>query len=92
MRAQINAGKCGDSEKLSLLQRLMKYQYSVTQPMPDHDIISESIGHMYVDGSDQIVVPNIFYQDGRNGHYIDYDHIPSLGTQPPTRHHEKASG
>ncbi|KAF8178037.1 cytochrome P450 [Pholiota molesta] len=46
MRAQINAGKCGDSEKLSLLQRLMKYQYSVTQPMPDHDIISESIGHM----------------------------------------------
>lgn len=52
MRAQINAGKCGDSEKLSLLQRLMKYRYSLTQPMPDHDIISESIGHLYVDGRD----------------------------------------
>lgn len=47
MRAQINAGKVGDSEKMSLLQRLMKYQYAPQQPMPDHDIISEHIGHMY---------------------------------------------
>ncbi|KAF8967495.1 cytochrome P450 [Flammula alnicola] len=46
MRAQMNAGKIGDSEKVSLLQRLMKYQYSPTQQMPDHDIISECIGHM----------------------------------------------
>ncbi|KJA17738.1 hypothetical protein HYPSUDRAFT_57557 [Hypholoma sublateritium FD-334 SS-4] len=46
MRAQINAGKVGDSEKMSLLQRLMKYQYAPLQPMPDHDIISEHIGHM----------------------------------------------
>ncbi|KAF5321063.1 hypothetical protein D9619_000139 [Psilocybe cf. subviscida] len=46
MRAQINAGKFGDSEKVFILQRLMKYQYSPTQPMPDHDIISECIGHM----------------------------------------------
>ena len=47
MRAQINAGKVGDSEKVSLLQRLMKYHYAPQQPMPDHDIISEHIGHMY---------------------------------------------
>jgi len=46
MRAQMNAGKIGDSEKLSMLQRLLKYRYSVDEPMPDHDIISENIGHL----------------------------------------------
>ncbi|KDR84434.1 hypothetical protein GALMADRAFT_713040 [Galerina marginata CBS 339.88] len=46
MRAQMNAGKFGDSEKLSMLQRLLQYQYTPTQQMPDHDIISECIGHL----------------------------------------------
>ncbi|KAJ3506033.1 hypothetical protein NLJ89_g7099 [Agrocybe chaxingu] len=46
MRAQMNAGKFGDSEKLSMLQRLLKYRYSPAEQMPDHDIISECIGHL----------------------------------------------
>ncbi|KAF4619446.1 hypothetical protein D9613_004739 [Agrocybe pediades] len=46
MRAQLNAGKIGDAEKLSMLQRLMSYWYTPTEQMPDHDIISESIGHL----------------------------------------------
>jgi hypothetical protein len=44
----MNAGKFGDSEKPSMLQRLMNYRYSPSEQMPDHDIISECIGHMYV--------------------------------------------
>ena len=48
MRGQMNAGKFGDPEKPSLLQRLMNYWYSPGEQMPDHDIISECIGHMYV--------------------------------------------
>ena len=46
MRAQMNAGKIGESEKVPMLQRLLKHQYSTTQPMPDHDIISECMGHL----------------------------------------------
>ncbi|KAF8887241.1 cytochrome P450 [Gymnopilus junonius] len=45
MRAQMNAGKIGDSEKLPMLQRLLGYCYSPTEQMPDHDVISECIGH-----------------------------------------------
>jgi hypothetical protein len=52
MRAQINAGKLGESEKVPMLQRLLQYCYvSSNQLMPDHDIISESTGHMYVSAS-----------------------------------------
>ncbi|KAF8727752.1 hypothetical protein AX14_007059 [Amanita brunnescens Koide BX004] len=46
MRAQINSGKIGDCEKVPLLQRLLQYRYSSDQPMPDHDIISECMGHL----------------------------------------------
>ncbi|KIM38750.1 hypothetical protein M413DRAFT_75635 [Hebeloma cylindrosporum] len=46
MRGQMNAGKFGDSEKVSMLQRLMNYRYAPSEQMPDHDIISECIGHM----------------------------------------------
>ncbi|PPQ73825.1 hypothetical protein CVT26_012140 [Gymnopilus dilepis] len=45
MRAEKNAGKLGDSERLPMLQRLLEYCYSPTEQMPDHDIISECIGH-----------------------------------------------
>lgn len=45
MRAQINAGKIGDSEK-PMLVRLLQYKYSSDQSMPDLDIISEAMGHM----------------------------------------------
>lgn len=48
MRGQLNAGKIGETEKLSMLQRLLRYRYSPTEQMPDHDIISECIGHLYV--------------------------------------------
>jgi hypothetical protein len=49
MRAQINAGRLGESEKVPMLQRLLQYRYaSSNELMPDHDIISESMGHMYV--------------------------------------------
>ncbi|KAF8839321.1 cytochrome P450 [Paxillus ammoniavirescens] len=51
MRAQESMGKFGDSEKITLLQRLLQYQYSPNQQMPDHDIISEMMGHM-IAGSD----------------------------------------
>ena len=46
MRAQMNSGKIGDCEKVPLLQRLLQYRYSSDQPMPDHDIISECMGHL----------------------------------------------
>jgi len=49
MRGQIIAGKIGESEKVPMLQRLLSYRYSTTNDlMPDHDIISECMGHMYV--------------------------------------------
>ena len=48
MRGQMIAGKIGESEKVPMLQRLLSYRYSTTNDlMPDHDIISESMGHMY---------------------------------------------
>ena len=44
----MNAGKIGDSEK-PMLVRLLQYKYaSSTEYMPDLDIISEAMGHMYV--------------------------------------------
>ena len=46
-RAQMNAGKIGDSEK-PLLSRLLQSKYSPTESMPDLDIISEAMGHMFV--------------------------------------------
>ncbi|RDB20119.1 hypothetical protein Hypma_013088 [Hypsizygus marmoreus] len=52
MRAQMNAGKIGESDKVPLLQRLLRYRYSHNDElMPDHDIISECMGHM-IAGSD----------------------------------------
>lgn len=48
MRAQMNAGKIGESEKVPMLQRLLMHRYSSSDLMPDHDIISECMGHMYV--------------------------------------------
>ncbi|KAG5642970.1 hypothetical protein DXG03_001818 [Asterophora parasitica] len=52
MRAQMNAGKIGESDKVPMLQRLLRYRYAATnQLMPDHDIISECMGHM-IAGSD----------------------------------------
>ncbi|KAL1729417.1 cytochrome P450, partial [Schizophyllum commune] len=52
LRAQMNAGKLHDSEKVPMLQRLLKYRYSSTgELMPDNDIISEAMGHM-IAGSD----------------------------------------
>jgi hypothetical protein len=47
MRAQMNAGRMGETEKHSLLQRLLRYRYSPDVQMPDYDIISECIGHLY---------------------------------------------
>jgi hypothetical protein len=46
MRAQMNAGKIGDSEK-PMLFRLLQHKYSPTENMPDADVISEAMGHMY---------------------------------------------
>jgi hypothetical protein len=47
MRAQMNAGKIGDNDK-PMLARLLQYKYpSSNEYMPDLDIISEAMGHMY---------------------------------------------
>ena len=47
MRAHMNAGKIGDTEK-PMLVRLLQYKYpSSTAYMPDLDVISEAMGHMY---------------------------------------------
>ncbi|KAG2073384.1 cytochrome P450 [Suillus decipiens] len=46
MRAELNAGKLGESEKIPMLRRLLQHKYSSEHAMPDHDIISEMMGHM----------------------------------------------
>ncbi|KAN0096956.1 Cytochrome P450 [Tylopilus felleus] len=51
MRAKEGMGGTSDSERVLLLQRLLEYKYSPDQQMPDHDIISEMMGHM-IAGSD----------------------------------------
>ena len=49
MRAQINAGKLDELDKVPLLQRLIQYRYPTSgESMPDRDIISEAMGQMYV--------------------------------------------
>ncbi|KIM73902.1 hypothetical protein PILCRDRAFT_717573 [Piloderma croceum F 1598] len=46
MRAHMNAGKIGDTEK-PMLVRLLQYKYPFsTEYMPDLDVISEAMGHM----------------------------------------------
>lgn len=47
-RAKEGMGGTSDSERITLLQRLLEYKYSPQQQMPDHDIISEMMGHMFV--------------------------------------------
>ena len=45
----MNAGKIGDAEKAPMLQRLLQYRYSPnSELMPERDIISECMGHLYV--------------------------------------------
>ena len=48
MRAKEGMGGTSDSERITLLQRLLEHKYSPQQQMPDHDIISELMGHMFV--------------------------------------------
>jgi Cytochrome P450 len=44
----MNAGKVGGSEKAPMLQRLLQYRYSPNDElMPERDIISECMGHLY---------------------------------------------
>lgn len=58
MRAQMNAGKIGESDKIPMLQRLLRYRYSTNNElMPDHDIISECMGHMYVGSPKSSLLP-----------------------------------
>lgn len=75
MRAQMNAGKIGDSDKIPMLQRLLRYRYSTNNElMPDHDIISECMGHMYADLSVSLFL-------------TDTSHVrPFLGLPAPILH------
>ncbi|KAH8825838.1 cytochrome P450 [Flagelloscypha sp. PMI_526] len=50
-RTQMYAGKLVESEKMSLLQRLLSHRYNKDTPMPDNDLIAECMGHL-VAGSD----------------------------------------
>ncbi|TFK24714.1 cytochrome P450 11B1 [Coprinopsis marcescibilis] len=50
-RAQINSGLLGESERPTLIQRLLQYRYSAKHPVPDCNIISECMGHL-IAGSD----------------------------------------
>ena len=47
MHAKEGMGETSDLERV-LLQRLLEYKYLPDQQMPDHDIISEMMGHMFV--------------------------------------------
>ncbi|PFH48986.1 hypothetical protein AMATHDRAFT_64081 [Amanita thiersii Skay4041] len=46
MRAQMSSAKITESDKIPMLQRLLQYRYSSKEKMPDHDIISECMGHL----------------------------------------------
>jgi len=48
MRAKMSAGKNEETEKVPLLYRLLRYRYPTDSMMPDLDIISETMGHMFV--------------------------------------------
>jgi hypothetical protein len=61
MRAQLNAGYLGEPEKIPMLRRLLQYKYSPGKAMPDHDIISELMGHMYVSISHSTVLCPLNY-------------------------------
>ena len=61
-RTEMNSGKLDESsETVPLLHRLLKYRYSSTgQMMPDNDIISEAMGHMYASNFLLVPVLNLF--------------------------------
>jgi hypothetical protein len=45
----MNAGQISEAEKVPMLHRLLQHRYpSSNTVMPDLDIISEAMGHMYV--------------------------------------------
>ena len=46
MRSQMKAGKIDNSEKWMVI-RLLQYKYSPSTNMPDANIISETVGHMF---------------------------------------------
>ena len=48
MRSKKGMEGTSEAERVTLLQRLLEYKYSPSQQMPDHDIISEMMGHMFV--------------------------------------------
>ena len=47
MHGQIKAGKVGNSGR-PIPARLLKFSYGAEETMPDLDIISETMGHMFV--------------------------------------------
>ena len=49
IRAQINAGKLDETEKVTLLQRFLEYCSAGSNDlMHDRDVISEAMGHLFV--------------------------------------------
>ena len=106
MRAHMNAGKIGDSEKPMLL-RLLQYKYasSSSEYMPDLDIISEAMGHMY--GDSEIVAARPYLTDGGRCAFFNFliflqdcgiryhDHLALLlflGTQSPSGRRPEVPG
>jgi hypothetical protein len=56
----MNAGKLGDSEKSTLLQRLLEYRSTGSNDlMHDRDVISEAMGHLFASISPSVFNPVI---------------------------------
>ena len=101
MRAHMNAGKIGDSEKPMLL-RLLQYKYasSSSEYMPDLDIISEAMGHMYGD-SEIVAAVHILLMASAAFFFLQdcgiryHDHLTLLlflGAQSPSGRRPEAPG
>lgn len=95
MRAKEGMGGTSDSERITLLQRLLEYKYSSHQQMPDHDIISEMMGHMFVPLLSYILIegPECYLKDCGFRYHFQFHVLLLLGIDSQTGHHEHvASG
>lgn len=44
----MDSGKLNETEKVPLIHRLLNHRYAASVPMPEKDVISEAMGHMFV--------------------------------------------
>jgi len=88
MRARRKDGELDECDKVPMLYRMLQYKYSKDEPMPDADILSEAMAHMY---GTSCAIPDViaheFEQNCWYRHHVRISLLLCMGALSPPGYH-----